>query len=186
MQTSVFMSSCVNQQHTQAILSLMVQHYCNLIHESWLLNVHRPRSSRHHVEQACQGKDHQEAPSEGHLQRLRHVRPVSDPGVQRGVQHDRPEQGRFHRQGGSARHARLSGYTGLFSLHCLYGRKCPELDTAFKGTLHLFCIWSLVKFSCHEEHYSTCEQLYNVFCSSSKSSLKSEKNWDNSVWGQKL
>lgn len=70
----------------------------------------RSRSSRHHVQQARQGEDHQEAPPEGHLQRLRHVRPVSDPGVQRGVQHDRPEQGWLHRQGGSARHAGLTGY----------------------------------------------------------------------------
>ncbi len=111
---SVFMSSCVN---ATCVLSLFLQHYYNLIHELYLLNVHRPRSSRHHVEQACQGEDHQEAPSEGHLQRLRHVRPVSDPGVQRSVQHDRPEQGRIHRQGGSAWHAGLSRYTGLSSLH---------------------------------------------------------------------
>lgn len=70
----------------------------------------RSWSSRRHVQQARQGKDHQEAPPEGHLQCLRHVRPVSDPGVQRGVQHDWPEQGRLHRQGGPARHAGLAGY----------------------------------------------------------------------------
>ena len=31
-----------------------------------------------------------------------------DPGVQGGLQHDRPQQGRVHRQGGSSRHARFS------------------------------------------------------------------------------
>ncbi|GAB1301297.1 Myosin regulatory light chain 12B [Apodemus speciosus] len=34
---------------------------------------------------------------------------IPDPRVQRGLQHDRPEPGRLHRQGGPARHAGFSG-----------------------------------------------------------------------------
>ena len=50
------------------------------------------------------------------LERLRHVRPGPDPGVQGGLQHDRPEQGRFYRP------RRPEGHVGLSrqgNAHCL-------------------------------------------------------------------
>ena len=50
---------------------------------------------------------HEEARPARHLQRVRHVRPGPDPGVQGGLQHDRPEQGRLHRPRRPQGHARL-------------------------------------------------------------------------------
>lgn len=60
-----------------------------------LLNLRRRDRTCQDVEQTDKVEDHQEAPPARHLQCLRHVRPVADPGVQRGLQHDRPEPRRL-------------------------------------------------------------------------------------------
>lgn len=80
-----------------------------LVHSYNWMNLFPQVTHSKDVKQKDKGKDHEEAPSARDFQCLCYVWSVPDPGVQRSLQHDWPEQRWVCGQGGSSWHARLTG-----------------------------------------------------------------------------